>query len=405
MSDPSDPGAPEFLYPGIHIEEVSFRAKPIAGVSTSVAGFAGPTSRGPTRGASLVTSFVDYERTFGGFEPLLFEGNSNPVPSYMAYAVRGFFENGGRRLYVARVYKPVSRGAAPSGSIPDAAAYQGKASPGSAGTGLAALAEVPEIELVAVPGGSALPEGAVIAQVLIDHAEALRYRFAVLDSPPGTGIEEIRTWRKRFDAKSAGIYYPWLTIDDPASGHPISVPASGHVAGIYARVDQNRGVWKAPANEPVEGILGLESTGNRAQQEILNPEAINVIRDFGAKGNLLWGARTLSADPEWKYVNVRRYTAYLERSIDEGTQWAVFEPNDPKLWDNVRRTVEDFLYCQWKNGALQGNRPHDAFFVRCDRTTMTQGDIDNGLLICLIGAAILKPAEFVIFRISQRKGK
>lgn len=387
-------------YPGVCAEEVSLHAKPIAGVPTSVAGFVGSTSGGPTQGVALVTSFAEYERTFGGFEPLQFPGNPDPCPNYMAYAAKGFFDNGGRRLYVARVCKSTARGAVPAGSIPDADAYQGKGSRNGAGCGLAALAEVSEIALVAAPGGSAFPDGAGIMQVLIEHAEAIRYRFAVLDSPPGAGIEEIRSWRKRFDSKSAALYYPWLMIAS-TSGRPVAVPSSGHVAGIYARVDQTRGVWKAPAQEPVEGIKGLAAKIGAAQQEILNPEGINVIRLFTGKGNLLWGARTISADAEWKYVNVRRYLAYLEHSIDQGTQWAVFEPNGQRLWDTVRRTVEDFLCNQWKSGALQGDRTQDAFFVRCDRTTMTQNDIDNGRLICLIGIAILKPAEFVIFRICQ----
>ena len=179
------------------------------------------------------------------------------------------------------------------------------------------------------------------------------------------------------------------------------MPPSGFVTGIYARNDINRAVYKAPANEVVNLALGFEMLLSKAQQEVLNPEGINCFRFFEGRGMLLWGARTKSSDPEWKYVNIRRYFAYLEHSIDRGTQWAVFEPNGERLWANVRRTVEDFLLNEWQMGALLGDKPEKAYFVRCDRTTMTQNDLDNGRLVCLVGVAAIKPAEFVIFRIGQ----
>lgn len=174
------------------------------------------------------------------------------------------------------------------------------------------------------------------------------------------------------------------------------------MTGIYARNDAERGVWKAPANEVVRGALRFEREVNQRQQEVLNPEGINCLRYFFGRGNRVWGARTVSSDPEWKYVNVRRYFIYLERSIDRSTQWAVFEPNGERLWANVRETVSAFLYNEWRSGALLGTSPEEAFFVRCDRSTMTQDDLDNGRLICEIGVAVLKPAEFVIFRIGQK---
>ncbi len=173
------------------------------------------------------------------------------------------------------------------------------------------------------------------------------------------------------------------------------------MAGIYARNDLERGVYKAPANEVVRGAVGFEMMVNKAQQDNLNPEGVNCFRFFEGSGFRLWGARTMSSDPEWKYVNLRRYLAYIERSIDKGTQWAVFEPNGETLWASVRRAVEDFLLSEWRNGALSGDKPDEAFLVKCDRTTMTQDDLDNGRLICLIGVAPVKPAEFVIFRIGQ----
>jgi phage tail sheath protein FI len=207
--------------------------------------------------------------------------------------------------------------------------------------------------------------------------------------------------RAQFDSSYAALYYPWVRVLDPLTGQPIFVPPSGFVAGIYARNDIERGVHKAPANKVVRLALGFERLLNKAQQEVLNPEGINCFRFFEGRGNRLWGARTISSDPEWKYVNVRRYFAYLEHSIDKGTQWAVFEPNGDPLWANVRRTIEDFLLNEWQGGALLGDKPEKAFFVRCDRSTMTQNDLDNGRLICLIGVAPLKPTEFVIFRIGQ----
>ena len=173
------------------------------------------------------------------------------------------------------------------------------------------------------------------------------------------------------------------------------------VTGIYARSDIERGVHKAPANEVVRGLTRFEANINKARQDVLNPEGINALRFFEGRGNRVWGARTISSDPEWKYVSLRRYFAYLERSIDEGTQWAVFENNGPALWANVRRTVEDFLLNEWKMGALLGSKPEQAYFVRCDLSTMTQNDLDNGRLVCLIGIAPVRPAEFVIFRIGQ----
>jgi phage tail sheath protein FI len=190
----------------------------------------------------------------------------------------------------------------------------------------------------------------------------------------------------------------------PAQGAPppvLLLPPSGFVAGIYGRTDAERGVFKAPANEPVLGLAGFESNITTARQDVLNPEGINALRFFPDRGFRVWGARTLSSDPEWKYVNVRRLFIFIEHSLQRGTQWAVFEPNNPMLWANIRQTIEDFLLVQWRDGALIGATPAQAYFVRCDRTTMTQNDLDNGRLIALVGIAPTTPAEFVIFRIGQ----
>ena len=188
---------------------------------------------------------------------------------------------------------------------------------------------------------------------------------------------------------------------DPQGDGRLNLPPSGFMAGIYARNDVEHAVFKAPANEIVRLAIDFELRLNKAQQELLNPQGVNCMRYFPGRGFRVWGARTISDDPEWKYVNVRRYFAYLEHTIDRGTQWVVFENNGPQLWDNVRRTVEDFLFNEWKMGALLGDKPEKAYFVRCDRSTMTQNDLDNGRLICLIGVAPVRPAEFVIFRIGQ----
>jgi hypothetical protein len=274
-------------------------------------------------------------------------------------------------------------------------------------TGLKSFEDIEDISIVAAPGSTFgyengyRSDAATIIGLLISHAQRMRYRIAVIDAGDGQSIAQVRAMRARYDSKYAALYYPWVRVLDPVTRQEIHLPPSGFISGIYARNDINRAVYKAPANEVINLALGFEQFLNKSQQDILNPEGINCLRFFEGRGMLVWGARLISSDPEWKYVNLRRYFAYLERSIDRGTQWAVFEPNGDALWANVRRTVEDFLLNEWQSGALLGDKPEKAFFVKCDRTTMTQNDLDNGRLICLIGIAPLKPAEFVIFRIGQ----
>lgn len=279
-------------------------------------------------------------------------------------------------------------------------------------TALDSLLALEDISIVAAPDSQTFGNDALAKSVnadLITHAEARRaYRIAVLDTPPGLDIAGVRALKSKLDSKYAALYFPWVTVSNPLAGTDpsqsatVDVPPSGAVCGIYARNDTQRGVWKAPANETVSGALGLQRDVRFGEQEVLNPLGINCIRALPNRGIRVWGARTLSSDPEWKYVNIRRYFLYLESSIDRSTQWAVFEPNGEALWANVRTTVEDFLYNEWVSGALLGTKPEEAFFVRCDRSTMTQNDLDNGRLICLIGVAAIKPAEFVIFRIGQK---
>ncbi len=295
------------------------------------------------------------------------------------------------------------------GCRPSAGQYEGLAKDtDSFKTGLKAFEDIEDISIVAAPGatfGYSDPvykkQASTIINLLISHAERMRYRIAVLDSGDDQAIAEVREMRARIDSKYAAFYYPWVRILDPVTQQEINLPPSGFVAGIYARNDVERAVYKAPANEVVRLAIGFEKTLNKAQQEVLNPEGINCFRFFEGRGFRLWGARTTSSDPEWKYVSLRRYFAYLEHSIDRGTQWAVFEPNGEALWANVRQTIQDFLYNEWVSGALLGEKPEKAYFVKCDRSTMTQNDLDNGRLICLIGVAVVKPAEFVIFRIGQ----
>ena len=278
-------------------------------------------------------------------------------------------------------------------------------------TALRAFEGVEDISIVAAPDGAARREAAQgVHKALDTHVERARaYRIAVLDTPAGLTPTEAMEVRSNVDSTRAALYYPWVIVPNPRArpGHAgdaaeIALPPSGFVCGVYARTDVQRGVWKAPANEVVLGALRFEVEVNHAQQGLLNPAGVNCLRSFPGRGHRVWGARTASSDPEFKYVPVRRYFNYLERSIDQGTQWVVFEPNGERLWANVRETVGSFLYNEWVSGALLGESPKEAFFVRCDRGTMTQNDLDNGRLICLVGVAVVKPAEFVVFRIGQK---
>ena len=635
---------PEYLAPGVFVEEVSYRQKSIEGVSTSTTGFVGPCRFGPVFDEPpLLTSFSDFERIYGGMDKLSFEDHNTSTNNYLAQAVRAYFSEGGKRLYVARVFEPVSGSYPPSssdtpspvsgqwsdgharwepsaspsedislkarypgqagnflvtfvfkrglngldtstasdpqlrgmsngavvwaqtttnaadsppdpgqlywvdryfdesshrktyrlrrddpgqdasgavalnqlqavypvtvtvtvttngkyaddivwedltfhpgtynsltelfaeepskrsislyvpliletdlnngaaiaealvaqanisdgtaisghldstssaartmqvqlsggndGNQPDSGEYEGTESGGDK-SGLLAFEDLEDISIVAAPGSTfnyAAAGGSDIAEsvmrTLIAHCESMRYRVAILDSVNGYLPSEIRALKARIDTTRAALYYPWIRISDPITEAEIFNPPSGHMAGIYARNDIERGVHKSPANEVARLALGYEILLNKAQQEVLNPEGINCLRFFEGRGFRIWGARTASSDPEWKYLNVRRYFAYLERSIEKGTQWAVFENNGETLWSNIRQTIEDFLFNEWKEDHLAGAEAKEAFFVRCDRTTMTQNDLDNGRMICLVGVAPLKPAEFVIFRIGQK---
>jgi hypothetical protein len=240
---------------------------------------------------------------------------------------------------------------------------------------------------------------------LITHCQNNRYRFAVIDSAADVAVSsnlDPRSDGNIGDTKYAAFYYPWIWVSDPRTGARIKIPPSGAVCGIYGLSDNTRGVWKAPANETVAGAIDLEFDVTQGEQEVLNPRGVNVIRRFPGRGIRVWGARTLSSDPLWKYVNVRRLFIFLEASIYNSTQWVVFEPNDPKLWARVKQTVTLFLRSQWREGALFGEKEEEAFSVAVGRETMTEDDILNGRLIVEIGIAPVRPAEFVVFRIYQK---
>ncbi|MBD0706907.1 MULTISPECIES: phage tail sheath subtilisin-like domain-containing protein [unclassified Streptomyces] len=282
-------------------------------------------------------------------------------------------------------------------------------------TGFGGLEAHDEINMVAVPDlMAAYQQGLIdLEQVkavqlgLIAHCELMGDRMAILDPPPGLNARDIRKWRQEvagYDSRYAALYYPWLKSFDPASGQTRAVPPSGHMAGVWARNDSERGVHKAPANEIVRGAVDLELQITRGEQDLLNPIGVNCIRAFPGRGIRVWGARTLASDPAWRYLNVRRYFNYLEESILVGTQWVVFEPNDQSLWARIRRNISAFLVNEWRQGALFGQRAEDAFYVKCDAETNPPESVDLGRVVCEIGIAPVKPAEFVVFRLAQFQG-
>jgi uncharacterized protein len=384
---------PQYQSPGVYVEDVPPSSKPIAGVGTSTAGFLGvvpnniqmpekPDGSGkyPVADAGkayLITSWNDFVTQYGEIQT----GNAN-----LAHAVFGFFHNGGTRCWVIRVAAE-----ADLTKDPDK---------------LSEFAGIDEIAIVAVPGVTTQ----AVQQALLDHCKNTGDRVAILDgvkSPDAPTADKISTTARSEAGSYGAIYFPWISVLDPtsASGAKILVPPSGHIAGIYARNDATRGVHKAPANEVVMGALGLERRVSKAQHDGLNPEGINVIREFNGALKI-WGARTRAdnAHSDYLYVSTRRYMNYLRESIDEGTQWVVFEPNTPVLWQRITRTITDFLTNEWRAGALFGETPKQAFFVKCDADTNPAAERELGRVITEIGVAIVKPAEFVIFRIQQTTG-
>jgi phage tail sheath protein FI len=504
---------PQYLSPGVYVEEVEAASRPIEGVGTSMAAFVGLAARGPVNQPTLVTNWTQFTQTFGEFIE----------DSYLAHAVYGFFLNGGTTCYVVRIGAdgpnggtPVAKGeltsakdgktlgayrvkaleAGPAGNdisvevapasepgedtfkivvsrggrvvetIDNVTTKKGKQnvvtavkeqsklieleeianatglsvpSPGrvslSGGgakvavrvtpneyvgkpadrTGFAGLEAVDAVTMLCVPDlMSAYQKGAIdlegvqaVQLAMIAHCELMGDRVAILDAPPGLNAQQVQEWRTQkagYDSKYATLYWPWVKVFDPLSGQPAFVPPSGHMAGVWARSDGTRGVHKAPANEVVRGAISLELNLTKGEHDQLNPVGVNCIRSFPGRGIRVWGARTLSSDPAWRYVNVRRLFNYLEESILEGTQWVVFEPNDMDLWERVKRTINSFLVRVWRDGALFGATPGEAFYVKCDSENNPSETIDAGQLIVDIGVAPVKPAEFVVFRIAQFSG-
>jgi hypothetical protein len=268
-------------------------------------------------------------------------------------------------------------------------------------TALLQLATIPDISLVTIPDDVVLP---TLRTDLLRHCETLKNRFAILSCTDQEQSMKPARLQPPADSPWGAYYLPWLVVAAPhlPSGR-LFVPPAGHIAGIYARVDAQHGVHKAPANEPIKGIQDVSHPVTQVQQDLLNPKGIDVIRDFRLQGRgiLVWGARTMSSDPDWKYVNIRRLSIYLDQSLNRGLHWVESEPNNEQTWAAVRLSASAFLQTVWRSGALTGSKETEAFFVKCDRTTMTQNDLDNGRLVCLIGIAPVKPAEFVIIRIGQ----
>lgn len=518
---------PEYLSPGVYIEEVNVGPRPIEGVGTAMAAFIGFAPAGPANKPMLITNWSQYVAQYSATDE-----SQKPNPympgAYLAHAVYGYFTNGGTRCYVTRIV-PAAKGdvkpssvqlpskaskAVPSLTLgakdnqandiivevapivgPDttegsfnlrikmgtveesfenliADRRPPKANPSNARpitevltasqivtileiSSTGSLAErMPEVGnyVIKVPAASSQPlvqsndfvgnvadrsgfEGFEIAEdvtmvcapdlmsaylggmidkdgvkavqlAMIAHCERMQDRLAILDPLPDLSPQQVKRWREvesNFDSKFAALYYPWIQVNGP-DGKPMAVPPCGHMAGVWARSDGERGVHKAPANEIVRGALNPTVQVTKGEQDTLNPIGVNCIRTFTGMGVRVWGARTLSSDPAWRYINVRRLFNYAEKSIERGTQWVVFEPNDMNLWERVKRDVNAFLMGVWRDGALFGATAEQAFFVKCDEELNPQDVRDRGQLVVEIGIAPVKPAEFVIFRFQQYAG-
>jgi phage tail sheath protein FI len=501
---------PQYLSPGVYVEERDAPTRPIEGVGTAIAAFIGLAAQGPFNTPTLVTNWSQFTSTFGAFLE----------DSYLAHSVYGYFANGGGIAYVVRVgadnTNPAASVELPSASDAAVVGYAVTAQElGAAGneisievadategapaetfrivvkrgpvqepfdnltvkpgaqnavtvvnagsqlvqleepgrtaaakrrpavgtysltggaaaaparidtddyvgdadrrTGLGGFQAVDEITMICIPDLMAayqkelvdLEGVKAVQQGLVDHCTLMHDRMAILDPPPNQNAQEIKEWRVEkagYDSAFAALYWPWIEIFDPLTSQNILVPPSGHMAGIWSRNDDTRGVHKAPANEVVRGALGVETQITRGEHDLLNPEGINVIRSFPGRGIRVWGARTLASDQTWRYVNIRRLFNYVEESILENTEWVVFEPNDQDLWQRIRRTITAFLLRLWRDGALFGLTPEQAFYVKCDEETNPPETVEAGQVVVEIGIAPVRPAEFVVIRISQLAG-
>jgi phage tail sheath protein FI len=370
---------PEYLAPGVFVEETSFTARPIRGGSTANTCFLGQIGgqTAPLSEPVLVTSFTEFARHFSQDVDL------DPEP--FAAAVRGFFENGGRRAYVMRICSDATK---------------------ITSDDLALTAENANINLIAAPGFT----DAASHEAIISHCERRDDRFAVLDMPSDiakigdiTRLASVGGSRPRdADRGMAAVYGPWIDVRNPSDSTVLRIAPSGHICGIFARNDIERGVHRVPANKTLRGVISLAQEFTRSDLPKLNVAHINAMRTLSGRGIRLWGARTLTTPSSiYKYVSVRRYLIFLEQAIGRGTRWAVFEPNNDPLWASLRQDITVFLLTQWRNGALAGAKQDDAFFVRCGRDTMSQADLDNGRIVAQVGVALIRPAEFITFSITQ----
>jgi phage tail sheath protein FI len=379
---------PTYLTPGVYVEEMQTGARPIQPVGTSTAAFLGVASLADAHAgeAIAVNNWTQFQKLY-----VPKDGKATPL----VQAVYGFFVNGGSRCYVINL--------------------------GTGGTlakGLRTLEQVDEVAIVAAPGYA----DPASHDALLGHCELMKDRVAVLDGPEKvdsidrftvvgaageTDADAPKGVRPRpSDGGYGAVYWPWITVKDALDGETlVTVPPSGHMAGIYARTDATRGVHKAPANEIIRGALNVGYRLTPQEQGVLNPVGVNCIRFFTGQGIRVWGARTVAdGSSEWRYLNVRRVFNFMEKSIARSTNWIVFEPNDQFLWQAIRRDITSFLTVLWREGMLAGKTADEAFFVKCDSETNTPETIELGQVITLIGVAVVKPAEFIIFRIGQHAG-
>ena len=364
---PQLPGRPTLR--GIDVRKIPVLTRRVEQAETSVAAFVGATASGPANSPVDVRSFAEYTRTFGGLDP------SSPV----SYAVRLFFDNGGRQAWVVRAHPATLPGGA------------------AARTGIYALEGADPVNILCIPEVS---DPAVIAAA--EQYCSGRRAFLLIDPPASADTPAaVKAWLAGPNVprtRNCATYFPWLNAPDGRACGP-----SGAVAGVYARTDATRGVWKAPAGTEAElrGVASLSYALTNADAVTLNPLGINALRTMPTTGLVVWGTRTLSTDPEWKYVPVRRFALMIEESVDEGTEWAVFEPNEAPTWQQIEAHVGSFLLDLWRRGALQGRKAEEAYFVRCDATTTTSADVAAGRINILVGVATIKPAEFIILSITK----
>jgi phage tail sheath protein FI len=375
--------------PGVHIESAGDRYVPLEAVETGVTAFVGVTQQGPRNQPVRVGSFEQFERVFGDDR------------GFLALSVRGFFDNGGKTAYLVNVQ--------PEGGldpVPDD--YVGAM--GSEARGFRLLEGVDDVDLVVVPDlmqhagtsmGFTEPEHVLAVQrALVDHCERMHDRFALLDSLPGHDLEDAVEWRGHFDSSHAAFYFPWLKVRRGEDILP-PLPSSGHIAGYIARTDRTEGVHRAPANQPLEGLVDVARKVRKRERDHAFDHRVNTLLSFPGRGIRIWGARTLSSDQAFNQINVRRIFILVRKSVEKYAQWVVFEPNEPSLWKRLSRSVEDFLQDLWRQGALLGGTKEEAFYVKCDEETNPPEARDAGQLICEIGLAPVRPAEFIVVRIHQ----